>query len=269
MAQGRLWEQPGEWRRQHAWAVPIVRRLQRAATADGDELGPSWFEQAAQRREWSTATRDLYARAARLAGYAIEAVAAPGPWSGPRSFPLLWELGEQPSGATLRAAAWTRLAAGWPAAVDSWHHLDDDRIVLEGDDAFIDGRRVLGGAGAWRAWRAWRQEHLGDHDDGAALVTLRAANRAQLAGQRLSVRGMQDAFSKAAGRAAAIARSLAGSAHARGDPAAAARRRSEADAYDRLSYDSYRRLLLEAGARPVDPRGAVRAGQAAPARGAG
>jgi hypothetical protein len=260
----RLWHEPDHWRDAHPWAVPIVQRLRDRVTADGLEqpTGP-WFAELAERRAWSDATISLYARALQAAGHDIPAPSMPTPEDGPRSLPLLWELGERPSANVLRVAAWARVAAGWPAEVEAWHQLYDHQLELDGDDVFVAGRRVLGAAPMWRRWRDWCDQQLPaevDPTTRAALVRTRAADRSAPAGERLSVRGMQDAFKRAAVRAAAISRAQHAAAVHRGDPDAAARTQAATDAYAGLSYDTDRRLMLRAGAQPPRPdsRGAVR-----------
>ena len=110
---------------------------------------------------------------------------------------------------------------------------------------------------AWHAWEALRDRFPALASSPWVLPALRRGPGldSRIGGQ-LSNQALQATFTKHASRTAQ---------HLRATAAPSRREAVEelAAVYRTLSYDSFRRLALAAGAPPVSPRGVVRAGRAA------
>jgi len=115
---------------------------------------------------------------------------------------------------------------------------------------------VPGGLTAWHAWETVRDRFPVLAASPWVLPALRRGpGFDSRIGGRLSTQALQVTFTKHAVRTAG---------HLRATAAPSRREWAEALAaeYGRLSYDSFRRLALAAGAPPVTPRGVVRAARA-------
>jgi hypothetical protein len=248
-----------------AWAQESFARVAEAAARsnlhptdlEAEAFPGSAFETLAEQREWSYATCCKYAKAGWAHGVALPRLPTPEPLGGPASLPELYLVDDGSSPPVLRAAVWCRLATVWPAPVASWAALKVTDLGLDGQDVLLDTTgsggettiRVPGAAELANQWLTWRARLPGD----ALLCTLRAGP-GTTPGSPMSERTLEDAFRKQAVRAIALAGELG---HRHQDE----RRLERRATYETLTYDTYRRLLLEAGAPPIAPstRGAVRA----------
>jgi hypothetical protein len=270
----RAWQQPlpempapppeRAWRR---WPAPPGyeaqwRRLSDAALELGigpDELAETGLDALAAARSWKPATVALYSKVARYGGLALPRARTPEPDPPELDLRPLAELrGQDPE--HVRAVAWCALALAWPAPVGVFRSLRRDqvhagshRLVLDTDDGT---RAVSGALTAWHAWETVRSRYPALAASPWVLPALRRGpGPDSRIGGRLSQQALQTTFAKHAGRTAHHLRETA--PPSRRDTAA-----ELAAAYRELSYDSYRRLALAAGAPPVSPRGAVRAARA-------
>ncbi|SDY21087.1 hypothetical protein SAMN05661080_02709 [Modestobacter sp. DSM 44400] len=238
---------------------PQWRRLVEAALAQDlgpDQLAETGMTPLAAARNWKPATVALYSKVARYGGVGLPLARTPEPE------PLTLELrpltevrGEAPE--HLRAVAWCALALGWPATVGQFRALRRDevhpttrRLLVHTDDGEWS---VPGALTAWHAWESVRARFPALAASPWVLPALRRGPGVDSrVGGQLSTQALQVTFAKHAVRTALHLRATA-----------SARRREAVEGlaadYLTLSYDSYRRLALAAGAPPVSPRGAVRA----------
>jgi hypothetical protein len=268
--QGPLPEMPSvpaarEWARlepPEGYAVQW-RRLVDAALELGlgpEELANGGMDDVAAARGWKPATVTLYSKVARYGGVPLPTPPTPEP--DPRTLdlrPLTEVRGEQPE--HLRTVVWCAIALHWPAPVGTFRDLRREqvhptarRLIVRTDDGEWS---VPGALTAWHAWEAVRNRFPALAASAWVLPALRRGpGFASEVGGRLSSQALQVTFTKHAVRTAL---------YLRGTTAGARRQRADALAavYETLSYDSYRRLALAAGAEPVAPRGAVRAERAA------
>ncbi|MCV2489105.1 hypothetical protein OF117_06990 [Geodermatophilus sp. YIM 151500] len=238
------------------------RRLVDAALELGvgpDDLAATGLDPLAAARGWKPATVALYSKVARYGGLALATARTPEPDPPLLELRPLTEVrGDDPE--HLRAVAWCALALGWPAPVGGFRSLRRDqvhpgtrRLLVRTDDG------EWAAPGALTAWHAWETVRARFPALAASPWVLPALRRGpgfdSRVGGRLSNQALQVTFAKHAVRTAGHLRRTA-------PPS----RREEVEAlaaeYQRLSYDSYRRLALAAGATPVSPRGAVRAARA-------
>ena len=235
------------------------RRLIDAALEVGmgpDSLVEEGMDPIAAARGWKPATVALYSKVARYGGIALPMVRTPEP------DPLTLELrplsqirSEDPE--HLRTVAWCALALGWPATVGQFRSLRRDqvhptarRVVVRTEDGEWS---VPGALTAWHAWEECRARFPALADSPWVLPALRRGpGLASAVGARLSSQALQVTFAKHAVRTAQHLRLTAPPSRREWAEALAVQ-------YLTLSYDSYRRLALAAGAEPVATRGAVRA----------
>jgi hypothetical protein len=252
------------WRRLDApeGYVDQWRRLAEAALELGlgpEQLGETGLEPLAAARGWKPATVALYSKVARYGGIALPAVPTPEPDPPELDLrPLTRIRGEDPE--HLRAVAWCALALAWPAPVAAFRSLRRDQVHATARRLVIatdDGEWAVPGAlTAWHAWETVRGRFPALADSPWVLPALRRGpGFDSRIGGRLSHQALQVTFTKHAVRTGRQLRATA-----------APSRREAADelaqAYGQLSYDSYRRLAMAAGAPAVSPRGAVRAQRA-------
>ncbi|WP_448639488.1 hypothetical protein [Geodermatophilus sp. URMC 63] len=239
------------------------RRLIDAALELGlgpEELAAGGMDDVAAARGWKPATVTLYSKVARYGGVPLPVPPTPEP--DPRTLdlrPLTEVRSEQPE--HLRTVVWCAIALRWPAPVGAFRDLRRDqvhpttrRLLVRTDDGEWS---VPGALSAWHAWEAVRNRFPALAESPWVLPALRRGpGYTSHVGGRLSSQALQVTFTKHAVRTAL---------HLRATSAGARRARAEALAavYETLSYDSYRRLALAAGAEPVAERGAVRAERAA------
>jgi hypothetical protein len=157
----------------------------------------------------------------------------------------------------LRTVAWCALALGWPATVGQFRGLRRDQVHATSRRLLVsteDGEWAVPGALiAWHAWEAARDRFSGLAASPWVLPALRRGPGVNShVGGQLSTQALQVTFAKHAVRTAIAMRATAPPSRREAVEALAA-------VYLTLSYDSYRRLALAAGAPPVAPRGAVRA----------
>lgn len=238
------------------------RRLVEASLELGlgpDELAATGLDPLVAAREWKPATVALYSKVARYGGLAL--VHAPTPEPDPRELdlrPLTQIRNEDPE--HLRSVAWCALALGWPAPVASFRSLRREqvrtttrRLLLTTDDGEW---AVPGALAAWHAWETVRGRFPALAASPWVLPALRRGpGFDSRIGGRLSHQALQVTFTKHAVRTAQYLRATAA-------PSRREAAEFRARAYQDLSYDSYRRLALAAGAPPVSSRGAVRAARA-------
>jgi hypothetical protein len=235
------------------------RRLIDAALEVGmgpDSLVEEGMDPIAAARGWKPATVALYSKVARYGGITLPMVRTPEP------DPLTLELrplsqirSEDPE--HLRTVAWCALALGWPATVGQFRSLRRDqvhptarRVVVRTDDGEWS---VPGALTAWHAWEECRAHFPALADSPWVLPALRRGpGPASAVGAQLSSQALQVTFAKHAVRTGQHLRLTAPPSRREWAEALAVQ-------YLTLSYDSYRRLALAAGAEPVAPRGAVRA----------
>ncbi|MGR7027305.1 hypothetical protein [Geodermatophilus sp. URMC 62] len=239
------------------------RRLIDAALELGlgpEELAAGGMDDVAAARGWKPATVTLYSKVARYGGVPLPVPPTPEP--DPRTLdlrPLTEVRSEQPE--HLRTVVWCAIALRWPAPVGAFRDLRREqvhpttrRLLVRTDDGEWS---VPGALSAWHAWEAVRNRFPALAESPWVLPALRRGpGYTSHVGGRLSSQALQVTFTKHAVRTAL---------HLRATSAGARRARAEALAavYETLSYDSYRRLALAAGAEPVAERGAVRAERAA------
>ncbi|MEU2350697.1 hypothetical protein [Modestobacter sp. NPDC049651] len=238
---------------------PQWRRLVEAALELGigpDDLLAGGIEPIAAARGWKPATVALYSKVARYGGLAVPLVRTPEP------DPVLLDLrpltevrGSAPE--HLRTVAWCALALGWPGTVTQFRNLRRDqvhatskRLLLSTDDGDWS---VPGALLAWHAWETARSRFPALAASPWVLPALRRGPGVNSSvGGQLSTQALQVTFTKHAVRTALELQATAA-------PSQRAVVEELAKDYGTLSYDSYRRLALAAGAAPVAPRGAVRA----------
>jgi hypothetical protein len=270
----RAWQQPlpempspppvRAWRRltpPEGYAVQW-RRLVDAALELGlgpDELAATGLDPVVAARGWKPATVALYSKVARYGGVVLPTARTPEPAPAELDLrPLTTIRNEDPE--HLRTVAWCALALGWPAPVAAFRGLRREqvrtttrRLIVTTDDGEWS---VPGALTAWHAWESVRNRFPALAASPWVLPALRRGpGFNSRIGGRLSNQALQVTFAKHAVRTGQ---------HLRATAAPSARERAEALAlaYRTLSYDSYRRLALAAGAAPVASRGAVRAARA-------
>ncbi len=241
---------------------PQWRRLVDAALELGlgpDDLAEDGLEPVAVARGWRPATVTLYSKVARYGGVPLPVPRTPEPDPATLDLRPLTELrSEDPE--HLRAVTWCALALGWPAAVGQFRSLRRDQVHPSAGRLLVrtdDGEwSVPGATTAWHAWETVRGRFPALAASPWVLPALRRGpGLDSRIGGRLSNQALQVTFTKHAVGTGHHLRATAGPR--RRDRAAAL-----AEAYRELSYDSYRRLALAAGAPPVSPRGVVRAERA-------
>jgi hypothetical protein len=238
---------------------PQWRRLVEAALELGlgpDALAETGLDPLAAARNWKPATVALYSKVARYGGVGVAQPPTPEPDPPTLDLRELTRVrGEAPE--HLRAVAWCAIALGWPATVAQFRGLRRDQVRATARRLLIsteDGEWAVPGAlTAWHAWETVRGRFPSLAASPWVLPALRRGPGLDShVGGQLSNQALQVTFAKHAVRTATQLRATA-------PPS----RREEAEAlaadYLTLSYDSYRRLALAAGAPPVGPRGAVRA----------
>jgi hypothetical protein len=238
---------------------PQWRRLVEAALEQDlgpDQLAETGLAPLAAARAWKPATVALYSKVARYGGVGLPLPRTPEPDPPTLDLrPLTQVRGEAPE--HLRAVAWCALALNWPATVGQFRSLRRDHVHATARRLLVateDGEWAVPGAlTAWHAWESVRGRFPALAASPWVLPALRRGpGPASAVGGQLSTQALQVTFAKHAVRTAVHLRATA-----------VPRRREEADAlaadYLTLSYDSYRRLALAAGAPPVGARGAVRA----------
>jgi hypothetical protein len=238
------------------------RRLADAALELGlgpERLAETGLEPLAAARDWKPATVALYSKVARYGGVALPT--APTPEPDPPALelrPLVEVRNEDPE--HLRAVAWCAIALGWPAPVARFRSLRRDQVHATARRLLIrtdDGEwSVPGALTAWHAWEAVRARFPALAASPWVLPALRRGPGLDSSiGGRLSNQALQATFTKHTVRTVQHLRSIA-----------PPRRHDEVEqlaaAYHGLSYDSFRRLALAAGAPPVAARGVVRAARA-------
>ena len=250
-AWGRLTPPPGY--------EPQWRRLVEAALEQDlgpDALAETGLEPLAAARSWKPATVALYSKVARYGGLGVAQPPTPEP--DPPTLDLR-ELTRVRSEAPehLRSVAWCSIALGWPATVGQFRSLRRDQVRATARRLLIttdDGEWAVPGAlTGWHAWETVRYRFPALAASPWVLPALRRGPGIEShVGGQLSTQALQVTFAKHAVRTATAMRATAAPGHR------AAVEELAAD-YLTLSYDSYRRLALAAGAPPVGPRGAVRA----------
>jgi hypothetical protein len=238
------------------------RRLAEAALeldVGPEQLGETGLEPLAAARGWKPATIALYSKVARYGGIALPRVATPEPDPPQLDLrPLTRIRNEDPE--HLRTVAWCAIALGWPAPVASFRTLRRDQVRAGARRLVIsteDGEWAAPGAlTAWHAWEAVRVRFPALADSPWVLPALRRGPGLDShIGGRLSNQALQVTFTKHAVRTAQYLRATAA-------PSQREHVEELALAYRQLSYDSFRRLALAAGAPAVSPRGVVRAARA-------
>jgi hypothetical protein len=241
---------------------PQWRRLVDAALElelGPDQLAESGLDPIAVARDWKPATVALYSKVARYGGLALATPPTPEPDPPQLDLrPLTQVRNEDPE--HLRAVAWCALALGWPAPVGRFRSLRREQVRATARRLLIstdDGEWAVPGAlTAWHAWEAVRGRFPVLADSPWVLPALRRGPGLDSAiGARLSNQALQVTFAKHAVRTAQYLRATA--PPSRREPV-----EELAASYQVLSYDSYRRLALAAGAPPVSSRGLVRAARA-------
>jgi hypothetical protein len=238
---------------------PQWRRLVDAALEQGlgpDALAETGLDPLAAARDWKPATVALYSKVARYGGIGVDQPRTPEPDPPTLDLRELTRVrGEAPE--HLRAVAWCAIALGWPGTVGQFRGLRREQVRATARRLLIsteDGEWAVPGAlTAWHAWESVRSRFPSLADSPWVLPALRKGPGVDShVGGQLSTQALQVTFAKHAVRTAIALRASA-------PPG----RREVAEAlaadYLTLSYDSYRRLALAAGAPPVGPRGAVRA----------
>jgi hypothetical protein len=238
------------------------RRLAEAALELGlgpEQLGETGLQPLTAARGWKPATVALYSKVARYGGIALPRVLTPEPDPPELDLrPLVRIRSEDPE--HLRAVAWCALALAWPAPVAAFRSLRRDQVRATARRLLIstdDGEWAVPGAlTGWHAWEAVRGRFPALADSPWVLPALRRGPGLDShIGGRLSNQALQVTFTKHARATGRFLRATAA-------PARQEAAEDLAVAYRDLSYDSYRRLALAAGAPPVSPRGVVRARRA-------
>ena len=241
---------------------PQWRRLAEAALEldlGPDDLTADGIATLAAARGWKPATVALYSKVARYGGLAVSGVRTPEPDPPELDLrPLIQVRSEDPE--HLRSAAWCALALGWPGSVGQFRSLRRDQVHPTARRLLVrvDGVEwaVPGGLTAWHAWETVRDRFPVLAASPWVLPALRRGpGFDSRIGGRLSTQALQVTFTKHAVRTAAHLRATSG-------PSRREWAEALAEEYGRLSYDSFRRLALAAGAPPVTARGVVRAGRA-------
>ena len=238
------------------------RRLGEAALELGlgpEQLGETGLDPLVAARGWKPATVALYSKVARYGGLALSRAPTPEPDPPVLDLrPLTQVRSEDPE--HLRTVAWCALALAWPAPVARFRSLRRDQVLATARRLELhtdEGAWTAAGAlTAWHAWEGVRSRFPALADSPWVLPALRRGpGLDSRIGGRLSNQALQVTFTKHARRTAQ---------HLRATVAPSQRDRVEelAVAYRNLSYDSFRRLALAAGAPPVSPRGVVRAARA-------
>ncbi|MCF6508844.1 hypothetical protein E9549_15725 [Blastococcus sp. MG754426] len=253
-AWARLRPPPGyedQWRRLADAAVELDR--------GPDELAAEGLDVLAAARGWKPATVALYSKVARYGGLALPLPVTPEP-DPPRLDlrPLTRIRAEDPE--HLRSVAWCALALGWPAPVGTFRSLRRDQVRATARRLLIatdDGEWAVPGAlTAWHAWEATRGQFPALAASPWVLPALRRGpGLDSRVGGRLSNQALQATFTK-------HVRATVGYLRATVTPSRREAVEELAAVYRLLSYDSYRRLALAAGAPPVGARGVVRAARA-------
>jgi hypothetical protein len=201
----------------------------------------------------------LYTKVARYGGLSLPPVPTPEPDPPALDLrPLTQVHGEDPE--HLRTVAWCALALGWPATVGQFRALRRDqvrattrRLLVHTDDGDWS---IPGALTAWHAWESVRGRFPALAASPWVLPALRRGpGFGSRVGGQLSSQALQVTFAKHAVRTGQYL--LATAAPSRRPWA-----EELAAAYAALSYDSFRRLALAAGAPPVAARGVVRAARA-------
>jgi hypothetical protein len=241
---------------------PQWRRLVDAALELGlgpDEIAATGLDPVAAARGWKPATVALYSKVARYGGVVLPSVRTPEPDPPELDLrPLTSIRNEDPE--HLRAVAWCALALGWPAPVAAFRGLRREQVRATTRRLIVttdDGEWAVPGAlTAWHAWESVRNRFPVLAASPWVLPALRRGPGfdSRIGGQ-LSNQALQVTFAKHAVRTAQYLRATAA-------PSAREHAEALALAYRTLSYDSYRRLALAAGAPPVSSRGVVRAARA-------
>jgi hypothetical protein len=241
---------------------PQWRRLVDAALElelGPDQLAETGLDPIALARDWKPATVALYSKVARYGGLALATPPTPEPDPPQLDLrPLTQVRNEDPE--HLRAVAWCALALGWPAPVGRFRSLRREQVRATARRLLIatdDGEWAVPGAlTAWHAWEAVRGRFPVLADSPWVLPALRRGPGLDSAiGARLSNQALQVTFAKHAVRTAQYLRATA-------PPSRRDQVEELGATYQVLSYDSYRRLALAAGAPPVSSRGVVRAARA-------
>jgi len=224
-----------------------------------DDVAGSGLDDIAAARGWKPATVALYSKVARYGGLAVPAVRTPEPDPPELDLrPLTQVRSEDPE--HLRSVAWCALALGWPGSVGQFRSLRREQVHPTARRLLVrvdgDEWSVPGGLTAWHAWETVRDRFPVLAASPWVLPALRRGpGFDSRIGGRLSTQALQVTFTKHAVRTAAHLR-------ATGGPSRREWAEALAEEYGRLSYDSFRRLALAAGAPPVTPRGVVRAARA-------
>ncbi|MGY1812412.1 hypothetical protein [Blastococcus sp. SYSU D00820] len=235
------------------------RRLVDAALELGlgpDQVAEEGLEPIAAARGWKPATVTLYSKVARYGGVALPVPKTPEPDPVTLDLRPLTEI-RSADPEHLRTVAWCALALGWPAPVGTFRSLRREQVHPTARRLLVsteDGDwSVPGALSAWHAWEEVRNRFPALAASPWVLPALRKGpGMASAVGGRLSSQALQVTFAKhAAGTADHLRATVTGRGRARA--------LALAEAYDELSYDSYRRLALAAGAPPVAARGVVRA----------
>jgi hypothetical protein len=238
---------------------PQWRRLVEAALEQGlgpDALAGTGLDPLAAARDWKPATVALYSKVARYGGVGVAQPRTPEPDPPTLDLRELTRVrGEAPE--HLRAVAWCAIALGWPGTVGQFRGLRREQVRATARRLLIsteDGEWAVPGAlTAWHAWEAVRGRFPSLADSPWVLPALRKGPGVNShVGGQLSNQALQVTFAKHAVRTAIALRASA-------PPGRREAAETLAADYLTLSYDSYRRLALAAGAPPVGPRGAVRA----------
>ena len=238
---------------------PQWRRLVDAALEldlGPDDLSATGLDDVAASRGWKPATVALYSKVARYGGLALPLQPTPEP------DPLVLDLRPLTEVRSerlehLRSVVWCAIALSWPATVGQFRALRRDEVHRRGQRLQVttaDGDwSVPGAVTAWTAWESVRGRYPALAESPWVLPALRRGpGLDSRVGGQLSTQALQVTFAKHAVRTAAELRATAA-------PSRRAAVEQLAADYSALSYDSYRRLALAAGAAPVAARGAVRA----------
>jgi hypothetical protein len=253
-AWGRIPPPPGyetQWRR-------LVDAALESALGP-DDLAASGLGELAAARDWKPATVALYSKVARYGGLALPLPATPEPDPAQLDLrPLSRVRSEDPE--HLRSVAWCALALGWPAPVGTFRSLRREQVRVTARRLLLstdDGEWAVPGAlTAWHAWEAARARYPALSASPWVLPALRRGpGLDSRIGGRLSNQALQATFTK-------HVRGTVGQLRATAPPSRRDAVEELAAAYRSLSYDSYRRLALAAGAPPVGARGVVRATRA-------
>src|SRR3954466_15605020 len=238
---------------------PQWRRLVEAALEQDlgpDALAETGLDPLAAARNWKPATVALYSKVARYGGIGVAQPHTPEPDPPTLDLRELTPVrGEAPE--HLRAGAWCAIALGWPGTVGQFRGLRRDQVRATARRLLIstdDGEWAVPGAlTAGHAWETVRARFPALAASPWVLPALRRGPGIQSSvGGQLSTQALQVTFAKHAVRTATVLRATAPPSRQQAAEALAAD-------YLTLSYDSYRRLALAAGAPAVGPRGAVRA----------